>query len=152
MYFVNDLAPFYSSFYILENQLILILEQIWTFLFLFLAIWNLKEMITFMSHSLDRNWYIQEKWDSFSLLFKPWTLFGKRWRKSWHWNISWNTKSDSIECDSSHLDLKKRWRKSEILESNENEENLCVIFEEKFILVQNFLKIASCNWKNENDW
>ena len=26
-----------------------------------------------MSHSYDRNWYIQEKWDIFSLLW-PWTL------------------------------------------------------------------------------
>ena len=29
-----------------------------------------------MSHSYDRNWYIQEKWDIFSLFFKPLILFG----------------------------------------------------------------------------
>ena len=63
--------------------------------------------------------------------------------------ISWSTKSNSIECDSSHLYLKRRWRKSAL---NEYQENLCVIFEEEFILVQKFLKIAFYIWKTKWKW
>ena len=60
--------------------------------------------------------------------------------------ISWSTKSNSIECDSSHLYLKRRWRKSAL---NEYQENLCVIFEEEFILVQKFFENCLLYLKNK---
>ena len=120
-------------------------NKIWIFLFLFFSNMKPKRNDYFLCPIPWTEIDIFKRSETFFPFLKTLNFVWKPWRKSWHWNIRWNTKSNSIECDSSHLYLKRRWRKSEFLESNENEENLCVIFKEKFVLVQNFLKIASCN-------